>query len=319
MHDPAAPLFSIVTPSFNQGRFIQETIESVLSQDYPNIEHWVIDGGSSDETLEILREYENDPRFHWISEPDEGQSDAINKGLSRCRGEIFAWLNSDDVYAEGALRKAAAIWQELDHPVLLYGLAKDIDGQSKELNYTSALLPDMTLKHLLYYGKYTLAQPAVFAPTAYVREVGGVDPALHFTMDLDLWIALAERLPLYYIPDLLAYCRIHPEAKSLAQAADFIDEARGILLDAAQRGLMTEKQARARASIYAARIYLMPDYQDAGRAWSNLRDALADDFSLLPDVFLLLGKALVRRFEKKGRWSAARNLIARLRQMGLPV
>src|SRR4051812_10184477 len=102
--DPALPLVSIVTPSYNQGRFIRETINSVLSQDYPNVEYWVIDGGSTDETITILREYEHDARFHWISEPDRGQSDAINKGWRRSRGEILAWLNSDDTYLPGAIR-----------------------------------------------------------------------------------------------------------------------------------------------------------------------------------------------------------------------
>src|SRR6266498_4984769 len=92
------PLVSIVTPSYNFGGFIRATIESVLTQDYPNIEYWVIDGGSTDGTVSILTEYEHDPRFHWISERDRGQSDAINKGWSRCRGDIIAWLNSDDLY-----------------------------------------------------------------------------------------------------------------------------------------------------------------------------------------------------------------------------
>src|SRR5262245_18584250 len=86
--DPSMPLVSVVTPSYNQGHFIRETIESVFAQDYPNIEYWVVDGGSTDETLSILRSYDHDPRFHWISERDQGQSDAINKGWSRCRGDI---------------------------------------------------------------------------------------------------------------------------------------------------------------------------------------------------------------------------------------
>src|SRR5438128_2723095 len=101
--DVALPLVSIVTPSFNQGIYIRATIESVLSQDYPNLEYWVIDAGSEDETLNVLKLYNNDPRFHWISEPDNGQSDAINKGWSRCNGEILAWLGSDDLYCPGTI------------------------------------------------------------------------------------------------------------------------------------------------------------------------------------------------------------------------
>src|SRR5262249_27711741 len=127
INDPSLPLVSIVTPSYNQGQFIRETIESVLTQDYPNIEYWVIDGGSTDETLSILREYEHDPRFHWLSESDKGQSDAINKGLVRCHGEIFAWLNSDDVYIKEALRHVVASWQEIGRPAINYGLARYIN------------------------------------------------------------------------------------------------------------------------------------------------------------------------------------------------
>ncbi len=97
------PLISIVTPSYNQGQFIRETITSVLDQSYPHLELWVMDGGSSDNTIEILRSFEGDPRFHWVSERDRGQSDAINKGLARCTGEVFAWLNSDDLLTPGAL------------------------------------------------------------------------------------------------------------------------------------------------------------------------------------------------------------------------
>ena len=114
-----APTVSIVTPSFNQGRFIRETIESVLSQDYPAIEYMVIDGGSTDETVSILKSYGN--RIFWISEPDSGQSDAINKGWKRATGEILTWLNSDDVYLPGAIAKAADYLQRHPNVGVVYG------------------------------------------------------------------------------------------------------------------------------------------------------------------------------------------------------
>src|SRR2546422_10203685 len=101
------PLVTVVTPSYNQGRFIRETIESVLSQDYPHIEYMVIDGGSTDETLSILNSYEH--RFFWVSEPDRGQAHAINKGWQRAKGDVLAWLNSDDIYLPGAIAKAVEI------------------------------------------------------------------------------------------------------------------------------------------------------------------------------------------------------------------
>ncbi len=98
------PLVSIITPSYNQGSFIRRTIESVLNQSYPNIEYWVIDGGSKDDTISILKEYENDLRFHWLSESDKGQGDAVNKGWQLCKGNILGWLNSDDTYLEDAVK-----------------------------------------------------------------------------------------------------------------------------------------------------------------------------------------------------------------------
>src|SRR5690242_10803984 len=142
------PLVTVVTPSFNQGRFIRETIESVLTQDYPNIEYWVIDGGSNDDTLQILHEYELDHRFHWLSEPDSGQSDAINKGLVRSHGQLFAWLNSDDVLLPGALSHLAKTWREAGRSVIVYGLARYVDEYGKQLGYCPAQSPTMTLEKL---------------------------------------------------------------------------------------------------------------------------------------------------------------------------
>ena len=101
------PRISLVTPTFRQAATLRETIESVLGQDHRDLEYWVIDAGSQDGTVEMLREYEHDPRFHWISEPDKGQSDAINKGLARSTGEIFNWINSDDYLEPGALARVA--------------------------------------------------------------------------------------------------------------------------------------------------------------------------------------------------------------------
>ena len=129
------PLVSIITPSLNQGRFIRQTITSVLTQDYPNIEYWVVDGGSTDETVAILREYDHDPRFHWISEPDDGQSDAINKGLAHCHGELFSWLNADNVLMPGALQRIAAAYHAATAPTIVYGLARLIDQDGRDIGY----------------------------------------------------------------------------------------------------------------------------------------------------------------------------------------
>ncbi|MFO0964057.1 MAG: glycosyltransferase family 2 protein [Gemmataceae bacterium] len=136
MSHPDVPLVSIVTPSFNQGRFIRRTIDSVLSQDYPRIEYVVIDGGSTDETIDVLRSYGS--RLEWVSEKDRGQSHAINKGLSRTKGAIVAYLNSDDTLAPGAVATAARHFQEHPDWDLIYGEGEYIDEEDKALG----LYPD---------------------------------------------------------------------------------------------------------------------------------------------------------------------------------
>src|SRR5262249_24895827 len=133
IRDSGFPLVSIVTPSFNQGQFIRETIENVLSQDYPNLEYWGIDAQSTDQTLNILHEYETNPRFHCLSEPDQGQSDAINKGWSRRQGSILAWLCSDDLYCPDAV--TTQINYLLAHPEVdaVYSDAVAIDVGGKQV------------------------------------------------------------------------------------------------------------------------------------------------------------------------------------------
>ena len=126
------PLVTVVTPSFNQGRFIRETIESVLSQDYPNLEYMVIDGGSTDDTLSILKSYQD--RFAWVSEPDRGQAHAINKGWRCAKGEILAWLNSDDIYQPGAIRTAVEYFIHNQQVGMVYGEAYHVDESGQPID-----------------------------------------------------------------------------------------------------------------------------------------------------------------------------------------
>jgi glycosyltransferase involved in cell wall biosynthesis len=322
IHHRPSLTFSIVTPTYNQGAFIQDTIASVLAQDYPHIEYWVIDGGSTDETLDILRAYEDEPRLRWISEPDRGQSDAINKGLAVATGDLFSWLNSDDMLAEGALRRVAATWTKLDRPALLYGLAHRIDRDGNRLDYFPAHHPKMDLQKLLSL-RYIFAQPAVFAPTQAYRVVGGANTEFHYAMDLALWIALAEHLDFIHIPEVLAYFRVHPDSKSSAQAEAFYHDVEDILVDVVKKGYLSEKEAGSRLELYCgAQVYLTPDYYNFRRAWSHIQVAVKTHPRILPEVFPLLLKALFRKLEgnrTRGIWKAIRILHARLRQIGLPV
>ncbi|MCJ7735245.1 MAG: glycosyltransferase, partial [Anaerolineales bacterium] len=126
------PLVSIVTPSFNQQQYLEQTIQSVLDQDYPALEYFVVDGGSNDGSIEIIKKYQ-DQLSGWISEPDQGQSDAINKGFARSQGEIMAWLNSDDIYLPGAIRSAVAFLQDNPEVGMVYGDTNLIDGTGRKI------------------------------------------------------------------------------------------------------------------------------------------------------------------------------------------
>lgn len=310
--DSRLPLISLITPSFNQGQFVQQTIESVLSQDYPKLDYWVVDGGSSDDTLRILRQYEHDPRLRWLSEPDAGQSDAINKGLARCQGEICAWLNSDDVLLPGALRSIGEAWQAAEAPVILYGLGRHIDTDGRDLGYCPAQSAHMRLDKLLWIGKNALVQPATFVPTLAFREAGGLDVTRHYAIDLDLWLRLAERLPLQFVARDLALYRLHPASKTVASPTKFIEECRLILEAAAGRGLLSLAQAHSRAELFGLRTCLMPGSFHFGQALRYGWSAVKAEPAVLPEAVVILLKAAVRLIIGDRLWSLGRLAKARV-------
>jgi hypothetical protein len=188
------PLVTIVTPSYNQGRFIRATIESVLSQDYPHVEYLIFDGGSTDETAAVAAGYAD--RLTFISEPDQGQSDAINKGFRCARGEIVAWLNSDDVFLPGAI--SAAVEALTANPALgaVYGDGFQIDEAGKMLSRFDAHPFD--LWRLIHVSDYILQQTAFFRASA-LADVGYCDESLHYAMDWELFMRLGKRYELLYL------------------------------------------------------------------------------------------------------------------------
>jgi len=202
------PVISVVTPSLNQGRFIEQTLRSVLDQDYPHLEYFVIDGGSTDGTLDILREYEN--RLQWTSEPDRGQADAIKKGFARCRGKILAWLNSDDYYEPGALRTIGQFFADHSDAELVYGdYFLEFEDGHRELRRKIDFDPD-----IFVYAYQMIAQPAAFWRRSAYEAVGGIAPALKFSMDYNLFIRLARRRGPVHLSVPLATFRLHPSSKS---------------------------------------------------------------------------------------------------------
>ncbi|MCH7686146.1 MAG: glycosyltransferase [Planctomycetes bacterium] len=205
-----APLVSIVTPSFNQGKYLEETLLSVERQDYPNIEHIVIDGGSTDGSVEILRRHEHNLAW-WVSEPDNGQTHALCKGFARAKGSILAWLNSDDLLAPSAVRIAEEFLSTNPQIGLVYGDRIRIDSRGNVTGFD---------KHPTYYNSMlsrniTLPQETVFFRRNLFEQAGGLDETLSFSMDFDLWCRLAKVTQFKHIAAFLGYFREHSECKSV--------------------------------------------------------------------------------------------------------
>ena len=205
------PLVTIVTPSFNQGRFIRETIESVLSQDYTPVEYLVMDGGSTDETVDVLTSY--DDRFYWVSEKDKGQTHAINKGWRKARGKYLAWLNSDDIYLPGAVSKAVSFLEEHSETGAAYGEGYhiDVDGRIIE-RYPTEPFNRQRLVETCY-----ICQPTVFIRKSVMERLGFLDETLQYCMDYDLWFRIASEYDFGFIPDYLACTRFYRQTKTLGQ------------------------------------------------------------------------------------------------------
>ncbi len=206
------PLVTVVTPSFNQGRFIRATIESVLEQDYPRIEYLVIDGGSTDETVSILKEYSG--RLRWVSERDRGQAHAINKGWRQASGSLVAYLNSDDVYLPGAVAHAVAALDGHPEAAAVYGEGYHVDEKGAILErYPTEPFNADRLRETCF-----ICQPTVFMRRDAVERVGYLDESLRYCMDYDLWIRLARAgKVLSHVSRYLASTRLHADAKTLDQ------------------------------------------------------------------------------------------------------
>ena len=222
---PSLPRITVITPSFNQGIYIEQTIKSIHSQDYPNLEHLVVDGGSTDQTLDVLRKYEK--QMHWVSEPDRGQTHAINKGLQGATGDVICYLNSDDLFTPGALLKVGGFFRDHPQAFWLTGKCQIIDQNGQEMRrpgtiYKNFWLHGHSLK-VLSVMNY-LSQPATFWRRGAFEQVGYLDERWYFTMDYDYWLRLGKHYRLWFLDEYLACFRVHPASKGSSSAKSQFDE-----------------------------------------------------------------------------------------------
>ncbi len=205
------PLVTIVTPSYNQGQFLAETIQSVLSQEYPRLEYIIVDGGSTDNSIEIIQQYANRLAW-WVSERDQGHADALNKGFAHATGEILAWLNSDDTYQPNAIREA--VDHLMDHPELsmVYSDSNLIDVEGKFIARFPAKQTDYAR---MLKGSVNIPQATTFFRADIWRRVGSLDLSLKYAFDYDLWVRLAKISPVAYVPRVWANFRLHQAGKTV--------------------------------------------------------------------------------------------------------
>jgi glycosyltransferase involved in cell wall biosynthesis len=271
------PLVSVVTPSYNQASFLETTIRSVLEQDYPFVEYFVIDGASTDGSVDVIRKYA-DRLNGWVSEKDHGQGDAINKGLAQANGEIFAWVNSDDFYLPSAIFSAVKTFEQNPDAAMVYGdmLAVDQNGQTLNvLRYNQYSLDDLLCFQII-------GQPAVFFRREAFKQAGGLDINFHYMLDHFLWIRIAQKEKIVHVPQIWAAARFHPQAKNRNLAVEFPKEGFRILDWARQQPELAETLARVQRRSLASAHRVNARYQlDAGRPGDSLH-AWFKAFSIHP-------------------------------------
>lgn len=216
------PKISIVTPSFNQGQYIEETIVSIIGQGYANLEYIIIDGGSTDNTVEVIKKYEQHITY-WVSEKDKGQSDAINKGLKMATGDIVAWLNSDDIYTDGALQAIADAFLANPDAGIAYGDVESFFPDGRKEVWANKFEPAD------FFSRVSIHQPAVFWKRNLHETFGYIDESFYYLMDYDFWARIFFNTPSVRVDKILALFRVHDSAKTGNNPIGLYDDYRRVI------------------------------------------------------------------------------------------
>ena len=270
---PNPPLVTVVTPSLNQGRYLRQAVDSVLAQDYESIEYLVADGGSTDESLEILRSYGG--RLRWVSEPDGGQADAVNKGWGAARGEVLGWLNSDDTYEPGAVRRAVEVLAAHPGIDIVHGDWLEMDEQARLLRGLRSW--NVRLDELLLFEAW-VGQPTVFLRRRVVERIGYLDDRLHLAMDFDYWLRAMRCCVLLHVPEVWARVRIHPLAKTKVRSretlGDHLDVLRRVFSDGTLPAALRQLERRSISRAFLAAAVASYDAGQSREARGRLISAL---------------------------------------------
>jgi len=231
--DSMLPKISVITPSFNQAAYLEKTIGSVIGQNYPHLEHIIVDGGSTDASVSIIRGHESELAW-WVSETDRGQSHAINKGFSRSTGEILCWLNSDDFLADGALSVVGRVFARNPGIAAIVGHCIALDVRSGDQCFLQGEFKSR-LRLLSPAAPYRMHQPSIFWRREVYERVGPLDESMHIIMDFDYWCRIADHYAFVNVDEVLSYCHRHEQAKTADGHVGY---------HAARRDYIRERRAR---------------------------------------------------------------------------